>query len=86
MIVQMVFGIFPPSFRWTSLIKFYSYNSNVVPVHACYNEIYTIESNLHKQQCIIGLVARTRKYSTLLKFKCIVCLKALMNVGYAHTI
>ena len=42
-------------------------------------------SYLHKQQCIIGL-ARPRKYNALSKFMYIVCLQALMNVGYAHTI
>ena len=31
-------------------------------------------------------LARTHKYNALSKFMYIVCLQALMNVGYAHTI
>ena len=48
---------------------------------------HVIENNLHKQQCIVGLV-RTCKYNALYKilYIYIVCLQALMKVGYAHTI
>ena len=42
-------------------------------------------SYLYKQHCIIGL-ARTCKYNAHSKFMYIVCLQALMNVGYVHTI
>ena len=47
--------------------------------------IWRMEFFLTIQHCIIGL-ARTRKYNALSKFMYIVCLQALMNVGYAHTI
>ena len=40
---------------------------------------------LQKQHYIIGL-ARTRKCNAFSKFMYTVCLQALMNVGYAHTI
>ena len=44
---------------------------------------HAIENNLHKQQCIVGHV-NTMHFKILYIY--IVCLQALMNVGYAHTI
>ena len=57
--------------------------ANIVPLSVDYDVYisHAIENNLHKQQCIIGL-PRTRKYNALLNIIHIVCLQALMNVGY----
>ena len=59
--------------------------ANIVPLSVDYNDVYishAIENNLHKQQCIIGLPRTRIKYNALLNIIHIVCLQALMNVGY----
>ena len=67
------------------------YSFNIVPVYVLiimkcsYKSCNRIAICINSSSYIIGL-ARTHKYNALSKFMYIVCLQALMNVGYAHTI
>ena len=59
------------------MYMYVDYN-DVAISHTC------IENNLHKQQCTTSLLERINTMH-FLKIICIICLQALMNVGYAHT-
>ena len=63
--------------------EFYTVPIYVVPACVCMFISHAIENNLHKQQCIVGHV-NTMHFKNLYIY--LICLQALMNVGYAHTI